>query len=176
MAEYFANVAKAACSPPLETLNQVCDQIKKTQKIGSKIIIAGNGGSAAIASHLAVDFTKAARIRAVNFNEPDLITCFANDYGYENWIKEALIAYCDRADLVLLISSSGRSPNMLAAAEWANEQNITLVTATGFEYNNPLRSMGMFNIWVDSLSYNVVEMVHLIWLLGMVEKISGDAN
>ena len=56
---------------------------------GKKVIIAGNGGSAAMASHVAVDFTKAAGIRAINFNEADLITCFSNDYGYEHWVAQA---------------------------------------------------------------------------------------
>ena len=83
-----------------------------THKAGKKVIIAGNGGSAAMASHVAVDFTKAANIRAINFNEADLITCFANDYGYENWVGKALEAYADPGDLVILISSSGKSQNI----------------------------------------------------------------
>ena len=61
--------------------------LKKNDK---KIMIFGNGGSAAIASHVSVDLTKNAKIRCVNYNEADLITCFANDYGYENWVKQAL--------------------------------------------------------------------------------------
>ena len=74
---------------------------------GKKIILVGNGGSAAMASHVAVDFTKAARIRAVNFNESDLLTCLSNDYGYERWVEMALEFYADPGDLVILISSSG---------------------------------------------------------------------
>src|SRR5262245_14647774 len=83
--------------------------IIETNQKGRKLIIAGNGGSSAIASHCAVDFTKIARIRCINFNEVDLITCFANDYGYENWVEKALEFYADSGDTAILISSSGKS-------------------------------------------------------------------
>jgi len=102
----------------IDLLSQSADLIKETKKKGGKIILAGNGGSAAMASHVAVDFTKNASIRAINFNESDLITCFANDYGYENWVKQALNFYADENDLVILISSSGNSMNMVNAANY----------------------------------------------------------
>ena len=78
-----------------------------------KIIICGNGGSSATASHVAVDLTKNARIRTINFNEYDLITCFSNDFGYQNWIKESLEYYADKDDLVILIGCSGNSKNLV---------------------------------------------------------------
>ena len=80
-----------------------CERLIKecNSKLG-KVILVGNGGSAAIASHISVDLTKACSIRSVNFNEPDLITCFANDYGYENWVKEALKIYADKNDRYFL--------------------------------------------------------------------------
>lgn len=83
--------------------------IQKIKKYNKKIILVGNGGSAAMASHVSVDFTKVCKIRAVNFNEADLITCFANDYGYSNWIKKALSFYADKGDMLICISSSGNS-------------------------------------------------------------------
>jgi D-sedoheptulose 7-phosphate isomerase len=137
-----------------------------------KIIIAGNGGSSAIASHVSVDFTKAAKVRAINFNESDLITCFANDYGYENWIAMALRAYADAGDLVILISSSGQSQNIISAANTAVEMGLNLVTLSGFNSENPLRRLGAINLWVNSDSYNVVEMAHHVWLLAVVEVIA----
>ena len=89
----------------LELLSKSVELIKKTKRSGGKVILAGNGGSAAMASHVAVDLTKNASIRAINFNEADLITCFANDYGYENWVKEGVRFYSDENDLVILILS-----------------------------------------------------------------------
>ena len=134
-----------------------------------KIICVGNGGSAAMASHVTVDFTKAARMRAVNFNEADLLTCFANDYGYENWVAKALEFYADERDLVFLISSSGQSPNILNGAKQAKEMKLPLVTLSGFRSDNPLRTEGDVNLWVDSTAYNIVEMTHHIWLLAIID-------
>ena len=74
-----------------------------------KVMIFGNGGSAAIASHVSVDLTKNAKVRCVNYNEADLITCFSNDYGYEKWIAKAIDFYSDTNDVLILISSSGKS-------------------------------------------------------------------
>ena len=96
-------------------LKKICLSIKEKQK---KIIIAGNGGSAAISSHFSVDLTKNAKIRCINFNEADLITCFSNDYGYEKWLENAVKYYCDRGDLLILVSTSGISKNMLSAARF----------------------------------------------------------
>ena len=132
----------------------------------------GNGGSAAMASHVSVDFTKASKIRGVNFNEADLITCFANDYGYENWVKEALRAYSYNDDLVVLFSSSGTSKNMINAAKYCRSNKINLVTFTGFKKDNPLSKMGKINFWVDSKKYNIVEMTHHIWILMAVDYLS----
>lgn len=143
-----------------------------TQAAGKKAILAGNGGSAAIASHGAVDFTKNAKIRCVNFNEADLITCFANDYGYEHWVEQALGFYADPGDLVILISSSGQSRNMVNAARHAVERGLTLVTFTGFVKDNPLQQWGHLNFWVDSRAYNVIEMTHQIWLLAVCDLIA----
>ena len=106
----------------LNSLNkQKIDKLVKTitsLKKKNKIILVGNGGSASIASHAAVDFTKVLKVRAVNFNEANLITCFANDYGYKNWVTEAIKAYCVENDLMILISSSGTSDNIVNAAKY----------------------------------------------------------
>ena len=97
----------------------------------NKVIIVGNGGSAAMASHVAVDFTKQGGIRTINFNESDLITCFANDYGYEHWVEKAIEFYSDKGDLVILISSSGNSLNLINAAKLSKSLGLYVVTFTG---------------------------------------------
>ncbi len=150
-------------------LENISELIKKTHENKKKIIIAGNGGSAAMASHVTVDFTKAAGIRAVNFNEADLLTCFANDYGYENWVAKALEFYADEGDLAILISSSGQSPNMLNGAKQAKVMQLPLVTLSGFRADNPLRTLGDVNLWTDSTAYNIVEMTHHVWLLAIID-------
>ena len=141
-----------------------------------KAIIVGNGGSAAIASHVSVDYTKQAGIRTVNFNESDLITCFANDYGYENWVAKALEKYGDEGDVVILISSSGNSRNIVNAAITAKKMKMTVVTLTGFDSKNQLKQEGEINLWLDSKAYNIVENTHLIWLLLVCDMIIGKAE
>ena len=148
----------------------------EVKKNGKKIIIAGNGGSAAMASHVAVDFTKQGGVRSVNFNEADLITCFANDYGYEHWVEKAVEFYGDEGDMVILISSSGSSKNMVNAAQTAIKLGMDVVTFTGFDIDNPLRQEGSINFWLDSQAYNIVENTHQIWMLMVCDLIIGKAE
>ncbi len=157
-------------------LIELKDWMKAANAAGRKIIIAGNGGSAAIAAHCAVDLTKNAHIRCVNFNEAGLVTCLANDYGYERWLEKAVELYADDGDLILLISSSGKSPNMIRAADYACRRGYKLVTLTGFAPENPLKMRGHLNFWVDSRAYNIIEMTHHIWLLAVCDLIIGHAE
>ena len=123
-----------------------------------------------------MDLTKVAGIRAVNFNEADLITCYANDYGYENWIARAIESYGDAGDAAVFVSSSGKSPNVLSAAVRARELGLAVVTLSGFGRDNPLRALGDLNLWVDSRSYNVVETTHQSWLLAAVDMLAGHRS
>jgi len=158
----------------IEQLVKVGQLIREINETGNKILIFGNGGSAAIASHFSVDLTKNAGIRCMNFNESDLITCFANDYGFDRWVEKAVDFYGDEGDLLIVISSSGNSKNMhngIKAAKNGNFKNI--VTFSGRDSNNPLRKLGDINLWVDSMAYNFVENIHQIWLLALVDLIIG---
>ena len=157
----------------LKKLNVVKDLIVSTSKKNGKILIFGNGGSAAIASHASVDLTKNARIRAVNFNEADLITCFSNDYGYERWIEKTIDFYADKKDIIILISSSGQSINMINACKAAKKKRIRVISFTGHSKNNPLSKLSKISLWVNSKAYNYIENIHQIWLLGICDLIIG---
>ena len=150
-------------------LLNVATYIRDAANNSGKIIIIGNGGSASIASHVVVDLTKAANIRAINFNEASLLTCFSNDYGYERWAEKAIEFYADKEDLIILISSSGQSKNIINCAIKAKEMGLPIITLSGFMKNNPLKEVGNVNLWVDSKIYNIVEMTHQIWLLSVVD-------
>lgn len=167
--DYFGTVTEKLNDIDSESLEQAATMVRRAQGTGNKVILAGNGGSAAMASHVAVDLTKAAGIRAVNFNEADLLTCLANDYGYENWVAKALEFYADPGDLVVLISSSGRSQNMVNGAEQASAMGLAVISFSGFSPDNPLRRLGDLNLWAASDSYNIVEMTHHVWLLAIVD-------
>ena len=145
----------------------------KTSNKNGKILIFGNGGSSAIASHVSVDLTKNAKIRTVNFNEADLITCFSNDYGYEKWVEKAVEFYADKNDTLVLISSSGKSKNMINACKAAKKRKINTISFTGHSYNNPLSKISDLSLWVESKAYNFIENTHQIWLLTVCDSIIG---
>ena len=167
--DYFSKIDTAVNSVNTILLKQFVDLLIKTKNSKNKLIIVGNGGSSSIASHLTIDCINAAGIKAINFNDPALITCFSNDYGYENWISKALDCYADPGDVLILISSSGQSKNMLVGVNKAQSLDIDIVTLTGFSNDNPLKKLGDINLWVDSNKYNIVEMTHNIWLLSAVD-------
>jgi|TARA_B110001450_G_scaffold73422_1_gene69715 D-sedoheptulose 7-phosphate isomerase len=151
----------------------IIDNAKK----GKKILVFGNGGSAAIASHFTVDLTKNARVRATNFNESNLITCLSNDYGYNQWVSKAIELYMDKGDLVFFISSSGSSKNMINAVKIAKKKKARkIVSFTGFNINNPLKKKSDLTFWVNSHAYNHVENTHQIWLLSLVDLIIGRSK
>jgi len=158
----------------INNLVKIKSLFQKTSKQGGKIIFAGNGGSAAMASHVAVDLTKNASIRAVTFNEYDLITTLANDYGYENWISKAIELYHNPKDTIVLISASGQSLNVINAAIKSKELGLPIITFSGMSPQNPLRNQGDINLWIDSKIYNIVEMTHHIWLLAIVDMIINE--
>ena len=143
--------------------------IKNNKK---KVIIVGNGGSAAIASHFSVDMTKNGEIRCINFNESDLLTCFSNDYGYQNSFKEIIKSQINKNDLCVFISCSGESKNVVNAAKYCAKIGIRFVSFTGFDKNNSLKKISNISYYVDSNNYNVVETVHQTALLSIVESLS----
>ncbi len=169
--KYFDTIGHSLKSIDLAQMEQATKMVLNTHQENKKIIILGNGGSSAMASHVSVDFTKTAGMRAVNFNEADLLTCLANDYGYEHWVAKALEFYADLGDLSIIISSSGKSQNMLNGARKAKDMGLSLITLSGFSADNPLKKIGDLNLWVDSKAYNIVEMTHHVWLLAIIDYI-----
>jgi D-sedoheptulose 7-phosphate isomerase len=174
--EFYDEIRERLDEAAPELLDTVCRLLRGAQAQNRKVIVAGNGGSAAIASHVSVDLTKAVGIRSVSFNESDLITCYANDYGYEHWVAKAIESYGDAGDVAVLISSSGQSPNIVSAAFRARELGLTVVTLSGFDAANPLRTIGHQNLWVNSRSYNVVETTHQTWLLACVDRMTAGGG
>lgn len=159
----------------VEQLIQIRNLLLEVKNNNKKVMIFGNGGSAAISSHFSVDLTKNANLRCHNFNEADLITCFANDYGFEHWIEKSIDFYGDEGDLLIAISSSGASQNMLNAVRAArNGKFHAVITLSGFNQDNDLRKLGDINLWVNSSAYNFVENIHQIWLLTIADLLIGS--
>ena len=166
---YADSISELLKNVDTNLINASVNLIANTKKNKNKIYIVGNGGSSSIASHVSVDFTKVAKINCSTFNNANLITCFANDYKYENWVVEAIKAYSLEQDLFILISSSGTSKNIVNAAEYCKQKRINLITLSGFKKNNPLSQSGNINFHVESEEYNFIEMTHHIILLSIVD-------
>ena len=159
-----------------EKLNILKDWLENTSSNSGKAIFSGNGASAAIASHAALDFTKQAKIKSVTFHDSALITAYSNDYGYDNWFKKVLESNLNQDDVLILISVSGESPNIIEAAKYAKSKKNKIVTFTGKSIDNKLKSLGDINFWVDSNSYNIVEGIHMIWITTVVDMIIGKSE
>ena len=147
--------------------------INETYKSGGKLIFVGNGASASLSSHAATDFTKQAKIQSIAFNDHNLITALSNDYGYEYWVSKAIEFYSGKNDMLIFISVSGESKNLINGIDFANKNNLTTASLTGAEENNTLRSKSNISLWVNSNAYNIVESIHTIWITLIIDMFVG---
>jgi D-sedoheptulose 7-phosphate isomerase len=136
------------------------DRARRAHAKGNKVILIGNGGSAAIASHEAIEFLKNGGVRALALNDGATLTAIANDLGYANVFAEQIRMHGQPGDLLIAISSSGQSTNILKAVEMARHSKVDIATFSGFRADNLLRSRGDVNFYVDSNQYGFVEIAH----------------
>ncbi len=141
-------------------LDWVAEQALRAQADGNKVILIGNGGSAAICSHQAIEFLKNGGIRALALNDGASLTALANDFGYANVFAEQIKMIGLPGDLLIAISSSGQSTNILKGVEVARAHGIKVATFSGFKPDNLLRGRGDVNFYVASDQYGFVEIAH----------------
>ncbi len=169
---YFATLAGAADAveatdagrtpmPLDDAVEWAIAEARRAHTTGHKLVFVGNGGSAAIASHMAIDYSKNGGMRALAFNDAAALTCLSNDLGYDHVFAKQIAMHGREGDLLVAISSSGRSPSILNAVAAAKEAGIEALTLSGFAADNPLRSMGAVNLYVPSGEYGFVEITHL---------------
>lgn len=143
-----------------EELSKLKDIIVDSQEI----IILGNGGSNAIASHISQDYTKVLGKKSFSFSDASRLTCYINDYGMENAYEKFLQHFASSLSTVILISSSGESVNILNAAKFCYVQGIRFIILTGFKIDNKLRQLygdiAQLDFWVNSNDYGLVECTH----------------
>ena len=165
LAELLHGTAVTAHDGSSLSLDQGIDWMRRataeTHARGNKIMFVGNGGSAGISSHLAIDYSKNGGLRATAFNDPAALTCLGNDLGYEQVFAKQLELHLRPGDLLVAISSSGRSPNILNAVAVARSGGCRIATLSGFSADNELRHAGDINFYVESTEYGFVEIAHL---------------
>ena len=159
---------------PLATaFTETLETIRAANARGNTLHFIGNGGSAAIASHMAVDFSKRADVRARAFNDGAMLTCLGNDLGYAEVFAHQLGLHLRPGDVLVAISSSGASRNILRGAEAARAVGTHVVSLSGFRADNPLRAAGDLNFYVGSDEYGFVELSHMALLSAMIDILIG---
>lgn len=142
----------------------ILHELKKVIEKYVNIIILGNGGSNAIAQHIAQDYTKVLNKKALCFADASRLTCYFNDYGLEDAYSEFVKDFANNETLVIAISSSGSSKNIYNVCDTCSRENIPFIILTGFYDNNRIRkdftTKALFEFWVDSMDYGVVEITH----------------
>ena len=155
-----------------EAVNQVVGLALGARKNRQRVFFIGNGGSAGISSHMAADWLKAGHFAAMCFNDPALLTCFANDLGYPAVFAKPLEQHGRAGDLLFAISSSGRSLSITDAVSVASDMGMKVVTLSGFKPDNFLRSLGSINFYVPSERYGIVEVAHHAILHAILDRIT----
>lgn len=138
----------------------IARRTRATADSGNSMYFIGNGGSAGIASHQAIDYANNGRVRALALNDSAALTCIGNDHGYAHVFSRQLEIHGRDGDLLVAVSSSGQSPSILNAVETARERGMAVATFSGFRADNPLRALGDVNLYVDSDRYGFVELAH----------------
>ncbi len=154
-----------------DIISQVGDAVSLVRN-SNRVIFIGNGGSNAICSHMMEDYMKIAGIPTLAFSDPSLITCFSNDYGYENAIEQWIKFVFQPNDLLIAVSSSGESANITNAAKAHLDKGGELLTLTGFKKGNTLSGMGHINIHVPYDNYGIVECFHQVALHAILDELA----
>ena len=154
-------------------LEAITSKLQLLRDNSSHVYIIGNGGSSSIASHMMIDLLNMAKIKSHTINDPSSLTCLSNDYGYENVFSKSLDIHLSPKDVLIAISSSGESLNIINAMEIAkSKENVFTITLTGFEHDNHLRKMGDINLWLNSKDYGIVENAHAFLLHYITDKLA----
>ena len=154
-----------------EAVGQITELFLNTRREGKHLFFIGNGGSTAIASHMTADYMKNGRMKTISLYDSSVITCFGNDYGYEHIFSRSLKHLGENGDLLVAISSSGNSPNIVTAIQTAKKNGLNVVTLSGFEETNRIRKMGDYNIYVPVSHYGMVESIHNLILQQIVDAL-----
>lgn len=154
----------------LETaVREVGQQMRNAHDRGNRLFFIGNGGSAGISSHMATDYSKNGGMRASSLTDGSVLTCLGNDYGYEYIFEKQLEWHARAGDILIAISSSGRSKNILNGVRAARERECIVYTLSGFTPDNPLRALGDVNFYLGNREYGFVEVGHLALLHSVLD-------
>lgn len=159
------------CGDYEEAMGKLVDLFTQIKAAGKQVFFIGNGGSAAIASHMTADFMKNGGMKTYSLYDNSVTTCMGNDYGYAYIFSRPLEFLGNEGDLLVAISSSGNSQNIVNAIEVAQQKHMKIITLTGFEKTNRIVSMGTYNLHVPVSQFGMVESIHNLILQQIVDAI-----
>lgn len=165
------------CYNDFFTSAQLHKELEKAVKIlrsVKNIFFIGNGGSNSICSHMMQDYAKIGGYRTSTFSDASLITCFSNDFGFEHAMLEWLKIYFSKGDLLIAVSSSGESKNILNAVKYAKKSRGKIITLSGFASRNELSLLGNVNFHLPVKNYGVVECFHQVILHILLDSLNED--
>ncbi len=168
--EFYIGTDKK-CADYDEGIDRLVDIFTKHKKKQSQLFFVGNGGSSAIASHMTADFMKNGGMNTYSLYDNAVTTCMGNDYGYEYIFSRPLEFLAREDDLLVAISSSGNSANIINAIETAKAKKAETITFTGFCTDNKAKMLGDLNVYVPSFQYGIVESLHNLILQQIVDLI-----
>ena len=145
-------------------VQRLCELTLSVRDARRTIHFVGNGASACMASHMAVDWTKNAGVRSLAYNDLAFLTAIGNDLGYDQTFSQPINWFGEPGDLLATISSSGNSPNVVNAAAVARQKGLILVTFSGMKPDNKSRRAGDLNFYVPATTYGFVECAHQVLL------------
>lgn len=163
---YFAELSRAFRSVDQDQIGGAAEILSHAYRRDAAVFACGNGGSASIANHLQCDHVKgigngtdlSTRVYSLSTNV-ELMSAIANDLGYDRVFEYQLRSQARPGDVLVVVSSSGRSPNIVRALDWASANNMQTIALTGFE-GGPARQRATVSIHVDSNNYGIVEDTH----------------
>lgn len=170
--EIWNNIPQATkCETYEEGIRLLVDTFSKYKENKAQLFFIGNGGSSAIASHMTADFMKNGGMNTYSLYDNAVTTCMGNDYGYEHIFSKPLEFLAREGDLLVAVSSSGNSRNIVNAIETMHGKNASVITFTGFEPDNRVKKMGDQNVYVPCRKYGIVESIHNLILQQIVDMI-----
>lgn len=152
-------------------IDLLINEFIKHKRKNNQLFFMGNGGSSAIANHMTADFMKNGGMNTYSLYNDAVTTCMGNDYGYEYIFSKPMEFLVKENDLVVAISSSGNSKNIINAINVAREKKAIVITFTGFNEDNCAKQLGDINVYVPCEKYGIVESIHNLILQQVVDII-----
>lgn len=159
----------SVCNDYEEAMKNLVDLFFIVKKAEKQVFFIGNGGSAAIAAHMTADFMKNGGMKTYSLYDNSLTTCMGNDYGYEYIFSRPIELLANKEDLLVAISSSGNSQNIINAIKAAKKKDMQIITFSGFNKDNFISKLGTLNVHVPICHYGIVESIHNLILQQIVD-------